>query len=178
MPIGDGHDLTAQRFAGDPILEMCYDEEHRMLAPEHNESVRKVQQALIDLGYSLPEYGADSWYGEETAKAVTRFKKDQGISPSDGVVGPKTMAALDALFQGEVIITPVVIEVGNCPPSTTLPNQAVNYAEYIALIACVERALPDLDTRRTLSLLRQIYYHGTDWEHVIPCGAVFPTSNP
>ena len=98
--------LVSARFAGDPVLQACLDGTHRMLAPESGEAVRKVQQALLDLGFQLPVFGADATYGDETAAAVTQFKIAQGIEPSDGVVGPKTMAALDALFADEA--APVV----------------------------------------------------------------------
>jgi hypothetical protein len=46
----------------------------------------------------MPNFGADGKFFGETARAVHRFKEDRNISPTDGVVGPKTMGALDALF--------------------------------------------------------------------------------
>jgi phosphatidylserine/phosphatidylglycerophosphate/cardiolipin synthase-like enzyme len=98
MGIGDGHDLKSPRFAGDPILEACFDGEHRMVLGEEGDAVKAIQQALVDLNYLLPLHGIDSKYGDETAGQVARFKREHGITPSDGVVGPKTMAALDALF--------------------------------------------------------------------------------
>lgn len=35
-----------------------------------NATVRRIQAALIDLGYPLPKYGADGQYGAETAGAI------------------------------------------------------------------------------------------------------------
>jgi hypothetical protein len=94
--------LQSPRFAGDPILEACLNGQHRMLAPQIGEAVKKVQRALRDLGFPLPltfaRGDADGQYGDETARAVSRFKRDNNIEPSDGVVGRKTMAALDGLF--------------------------------------------------------------------------------
>ena len=74
--------LVSARFTGDPVLEACLDGTHRMLPPETGEAVRKVQQALLDLGFQLPVFGADATYGDETAAAVTQFKIAQGIEPT------------------------------------------------------------------------------------------------
>lgn len=65
-------------------------------------AVRKVQQALIDLGYSLPQFGDDSRYGEETYQAVLAYKRQFNILTVsgylDGIVGTKTIAHLDSNF--------------------------------------------------------------------------------
>jgi hypothetical protein len=65
-------------------------------------AVRKVQQALLDLGYPLPRNGDDSNYGQETYNAVLAYKRRFNIrTPSgylDGIVGPKTIARLDSNF--------------------------------------------------------------------------------
>jgi phosphatidylserine/phosphatidylglycerophosphate/cardiolipin synthase-like enzyme/subtilisin family serine protease len=62
------------------------------------DGVRAVQQALLDLGYPLPRSGADGRFGAETGAAVTKYKTDKGIYPNDSVVGPHTIAGLDAEF--------------------------------------------------------------------------------
>jgi hypothetical protein len=122
MGIGDGHDLSSPRFSGDPILEACCDEEHRMLAGESGRlAVLKVQQALIDLGFPLT-LGADGIFGEDTGNAVVRFKTSRQIFPNDPVVGPKTMAALDAeiiAFDAEHIPQP--------PPTPLAPLHTVTF---------------------------------------------------
>jgi hypothetical protein len=69
-----------------------------MRAPECGLAVQKVQQALIDLGYELGPGRDDSRFGHLTGNAVTLFKTRRKIVPNDPVVGPKTMAALDAEF--------------------------------------------------------------------------------
>lgn len=53
--------------------------------------VTKLQRALIALGYSPGK--ADGSYGPGTKKAVSDFQTAQGLS-ADGIVGPKTLAAL------------------------------------------------------------------------------------
>lgn len=58
------------------------------------EYVQLLQTRLIQLGYSLPRYGADGSYGNETMTAVMNFQRDNGIA-SDGVCGPRTWEALD-----------------------------------------------------------------------------------
>ena len=57
--------------------------------------VKALQEALAAAGYALPKYGADGDFGAETLAAVKAFQKDCGLE-ADGVVGPKTWAALIA----------------------------------------------------------------------------------
>ena len=144
--------LQSPRFAGDPILEACLNAQHRMLAPETGEAVKKVQRALRDLGFPLPltfaNGDADGQYGNETAQAVSAFKLGKGIQPSDGVVGPKTMAALDALFlPSPTPPTPV--------PPLTLPlfgkalaelDKPLAIRKVQAAIAAIQRQERDLAT--------------------------------
>ncbi len=57
--------------------------------------VRKLQVRLMELGYSLPKYGADGEYGKETVEAVKSFQGDRNLT-ADGIAGEKTLAALYA----------------------------------------------------------------------------------
>ena len=59
------------------------------------EDVRKLQMRLMELGYSLPKYGADGEYGKETAEAVKAFQLDRGLT-ADGIAGEATLDALNA----------------------------------------------------------------------------------
>jgi hypothetical protein len=88
--------LTNPRFAGDVVLEACLAGEHRMMSPETGPAVAKVQQALMDLGFTLPLHGADGSFSDETGSAVVAYETDREIFPNDPVVGPKTMAGLDS----------------------------------------------------------------------------------
>ena len=55
--------------------------------------VKALQELLMQLGYQLPRYGADSDFGDETEKAVIAFQKAECLEP-DGKYGEKTHAAL------------------------------------------------------------------------------------
>lgn len=55
--------------------------------------VKNMQLMLKAKGYSLPKYGADGDYGNETVSAVKKFQKANNIT-SDGIAGAKTLTAL------------------------------------------------------------------------------------
>jgi peptidoglycan hydrolase-like protein with peptidoglycan-binding domain len=95
--IGDGHDLASPRFAGDPVLEACYDNERLLRRGHRGPAVEKIQQALVDAGFALPMYGVDGIFGSETKTAVRNYQRAHGLSV-DGIIGPITMGSLDAEF--------------------------------------------------------------------------------
>lgn len=97
--VGDGHDLSSPRFAGDPVLEAAFDNERLVSVGSRGPAVQKLQQALIDLGFPLPKFGADSIFGAETRKAVKDFQSTKSLKP-DGIVGPLTMGELDRASGG------------------------------------------------------------------------------
>ena len=100
--IGDTLDLSSPRFKGDPDLEACFDGEKIIRAGSKGEFVRKIQRALMDAGFDLPKFGADSIFGPETKAAVREFQRQSGLQASelDGEVGPNTMSRLDSRFTG------------------------------------------------------------------------------
>ena len=53
-----------------------------------------LQQALINIGYNLPVYGADGGWGGETVIALRQFQSDH-TGAVTGVLDAATMAALD-----------------------------------------------------------------------------------
>jgi peptidoglycan hydrolase-like protein with peptidoglycan-binding domain len=98
--IGDGHDLTSPRFAGDPVLEAVYDNERLLQTGNNGAAVRKLQQALVDSGFPLPRFGVDGKFGSETEGAVRDLQRTSGLigTDRDGIVGPTTMGWLDQRF--------------------------------------------------------------------------------
>ena len=62
------------------------------------DAVRKMQQALIGLGYTLT---ADGRYGDTTRAAVTAFQRAQGLT-ADGIAGTATLTKLYALA-GQIV---------------------------------------------------------------------------
>ena len=50
---------------------------------QYSKMVENIQAALTFLGYSLPKWGVDGYFGPETASAIMKFnedtKKDKGI---------------------------------------------------------------------------------------------------
>ncbi len=97
--------LSSSRFAGDSDLTSVLNGGLRLAAAgtppspapvlSNGPSIKKVQQALLDIGYPLPNFGADGAFGSETGEAVKTFKADWHLAPGDPVIGPKTIAALD-----------------------------------------------------------------------------------
>lgn len=57
--------------------------------------VELAQSLLMSKGYDLPNYGTDGDFGSETYAAAKAFQKDNKLTV-DGVIGPKTWAALIA----------------------------------------------------------------------------------
>ena len=56
--------------------------------------VKELQNLLIKKGYSLPKYGADGSFGNETLSAVKAFQKDYNL-PVNGVVDSPVWDALE-----------------------------------------------------------------------------------
>lgn len=92
--------LRSARFSGVPELEaIVVDRSARLRRGSRGRGVVLVQQALLDLGESLPRFGADGSYGRETEQAVrsyqTKRKAIDGSVLVDGVVGKQTIGLLD-----------------------------------------------------------------------------------
>lgn len=95
--------MLSQLFAGDVLLDQIADDRARISRTQHADdpAVGKIQTALLiwDPG-CLPSFGADGNYGNETAQAVVRFKRDElGVPPQSIVddVGPETVKRLDQI---------------------------------------------------------------------------------
>ena len=86
------------------VCEVCgyttdtasYDPEGTMRRGDRGESVRQLQQLLVDQGY-LNAGGADGVFGGGTEKALIQFQMSQGLA-ADGVAWPQTQQRLSHDF--------------------------------------------------------------------------------
>lgn len=62
-------------------------------------SLKNVQRRLMDLGYTPGPF--DGVMGPKTAAAIRAFQRDAGLAV-DGIVGPKTRAALQTTIETDV----------------------------------------------------------------------------
>lgn len=67
------------------------------------ENVRKLQEYLKLLGQTL---AVDGVFGPETRQAVINFQAQAGVTPLDGIVGPRTWEAIEDNLQVSVDIPP------------------------------------------------------------------------
>ena len=82
-----------ERFVGNGSLERLHTAEGATLAKGDRDAVGRVQQALSDMGFSLPFHGVDKLNGGETEAAVSRFQETAGLEPT-GVVDQDTLHEL------------------------------------------------------------------------------------
>ena len=75
---------------------------------DKGDDVKELQEQLIRLGYSMPRYGADGDFGNETDLAVRQLQAKNGLKV-DGIVGKKTRAVIEKLLgsQSKPSTTPV-----------------------------------------------------------------------
>lgn len=92
-----GPTFKSDRFQRDPVLQKVLEGKQYLRQGSGGLAVRKLQQALLDLGYTLPKFGVDGSFGGETDKAVRAFQAAEGAK-EDGVVGPETLGKLDARY--------------------------------------------------------------------------------
>jgi peptidoglycan hydrolase-like protein with peptidoglycan-binding domain len=83
--------LKSPRFVDDSHL-------NKVLAgnplPRKAPAVKRIQQALLDLLFTLPRWGADGILGKETGDAIRHFQKWKKIRPG-GELTPVTLMTLD-----------------------------------------------------------------------------------
>ncbi|MFT4226465.1 phospholipase D-like domain-containing protein [Micropruina sp.] len=93
--------LSSRTFSADPLLRAIDADTDRISETRHSRdaAVVKVQRALLLWdGGCLPKSGADGVYGDETARAVVRYKIEVlSVSPPQAFrdVGPLTVRSLD-----------------------------------------------------------------------------------
>src|SRR5262249_53692355 len=121
--IGDGHDLRSPRFAGDPVLEACFDNERLLRIGARGDPVTKLQQALVDAGFPLPRFGVDGIFGSETQSAVRDFQTASRLRVA-GLAGPEAVGPLDAPFPGPAPAPPAPAPPAPAPPAPAPPAPA------------------------------------------------------
>lgn len=57
------------------------------------DDVKKLQQSLINAGYSVGSKGADGNFGNDTMAAVKKYQQDNGLT-ADGIAGNNTLSKL------------------------------------------------------------------------------------
>jgi hypothetical protein len=96
--------LTSPRFAGDTTLEKVFNGGTTLQSGSPKASVTKVQQALVDRGYDLGDFGpnkdgVDGKYGDRTGQAVMKFKADENLSAQKSKATTRgVIYRLDELF--------------------------------------------------------------------------------
>ena len=93
--------FTSPRFSGNTRLAAAATNNPPMNWGEVGQPVRLVQQALLDLGFSMPHstsrFGSpDGIFGDETKTQLSAFQRRHGLT-ADGVAGEQTLAKLDQL---------------------------------------------------------------------------------
>ena len=86
-----------------------------------SETVRRIQQALSDKGFDPG--GVDGVWGRNTIAAVRKFQTQQGLEV-DGVIGPKTTAALFAATTTTPATSP-----GTAPAAAAMPGVLLPWFE-------------------------------------------------
>lgn len=80
--------------AGDSPEESAKPGARNLRRGDEGADVMELQRMLIALGFSCGSYGADGDFGSGTQKAVKAYQTSKGLD-ADGIVGPKTWAALN-----------------------------------------------------------------------------------
>jgi peptidoglycan hydrolase-like protein with peptidoglycan-binding domain len=86
--------LANRRFAGLPRLQAIAAGGPALNRKDPRPVVKAVQQALLDIGYSLLKYQTDGGFGSETEQAIQQFRADRGL-PAGAGLDQAAMLALD-----------------------------------------------------------------------------------
>lgn len=94
---GDNETKPTDRFSTSPELT-----QGPPFPAEKKNDVKKMQQALQDLGYSVGHLGVDGKYGPATAAAVAAFKKDYGVQGTRSDFGKDSFDMISQINAGQV----------------------------------------------------------------------------
>lgn len=130
------------------------------------EDVKKLQTALDELGYDLGAPGIDGVIGPITEKAIKAFQEANGIL-ADGVVGPKTLAALEKAGASVENITGNVDDLKeNCDSLidviTAKSGRELLLGSLLNIIKAIQRPLSAVGEalRSTFSISPETLYNG------------------
>ncbi|MRG95567.1 peptidoglycan-binding protein [Polyangium spumosum] len=91
-------------------------------SPHLRDEVKVLQRALVGWGFDVKP---DGQFGPGTERAVRSFQRRQGLVPDDGIVGPKTWAALmqkKSTPVGTSVRDTPIITGSECFPLSKLPT--------------------------------------------------------
>ena len=116
--------LKTIRFACERQLVAASNNKPPLQKGSTGEGVAILQQALVDLGFSMPistgggKKLPDGIFGRETAATVKAFQRAHGLAP-DEMVGPKTLAKLeDLLIADAARANAILVADMNKPPGS------------------------------------------------------------
>jgi peptidoglycan hydrolase-like protein with peptidoglycan-binding domain len=94
--------LTTPRFQRNKRIQNAANSKPSLKKGETSEGVEILQQALSDLGFSMPRSInrsglPDGIFGSETEATVKSFQARQGLT-IDGIAGKETFDRLDTIF--------------------------------------------------------------------------------
>ena len=85
-------------YTGEEVIENnpseSYTNKPLVYKGKTGETVKYIQNKLINKGYFLGRTGADGIFGFQTEKAVRQFQIDNSLS-ADGIIGPLTWEKLE-----------------------------------------------------------------------------------
>ena len=127
------------------------------------EEVARLQQQLKDLGFDPGNIDGD--FGRGTEAAVINFQKSKKLFP-DGIVGPKTLKALELEFTDEVQDTASTVTVSAV--SKMLPSAPIgNIKKYLP---CILKALKDEELNDKKFILMALATIRAETESFAPIG--------
>lgn len=89
LPFADYAAQTAKEPEADKVVSVGTLGSRLLKKGCNGDDVEMLQELLLELGYSLPRYGADGEFGSETALAVKNFQYINGLT-ADGEYGEKS----------------------------------------------------------------------------------------
>ncbi|MCL4806554.1 MAG: peptidoglycan-binding protein [Thermoanaerobaculia bacterium] len=131
--------LSSPRFQSSTTLQRVDSGAALLTTGSSGRAVHLVQFALLDLGFAMPRStgnassSPDGVYGEETKAVVKLFQKGVPGLSQDGVVGQKTLRALDQRIGGfthRVRLHFRSIAMTNVPFNRSFSNAETVFAQY------------------------------------------------